>query len=145
MLCSQTLVQLFIGGLSILCVPQEQASSRQVSACPVAVLTAQCVHHDLDELLAVDLAIVIAIDPSLADHLVNLLSVGFSPRLVMMWELRTRDQIAAIHVEHVDLKASLLSSSESVIFILLASHQLKELGEVNGSGDVYDHVLGLGL
>ena len=109
------------------------------------MLTAQCVHHDLDELLAVNLAIVIAIDPSLADHLVNLLSVGFSPRLVMMWELRTRDQIAAIHVEHVDLKASLLSSSESVIFILLASHQLKELGEVNGSGDVYDHVLGLGL
>ena len=57
-------------------------------------------------------------------------------------KLRTRDQIAAVHVEHVDLK---LSSSESVIFILLASHQLKELGEVNGSVDVYDHVLGLGL
>jgi hypothetical protein len=45
------------------------------------------------------------------------------------------------------LNASLISSSESVIFILLASHELKELGEVNGSVavDVYDHVLGLGL
>ena len=71
------------------CVPQEQPSSRQTSACPVSVLTAQCGHNDLVELLAVDLAIAIAIDPSLADHLVDLLSVGFSPRLLMMWEARS--------------------------------------------------------
>ena len=58
--------------------------------------------------------------------------------------------IAAVHVEDLDRKASLSSSSESASFILPASHQLKELGEVNVSvavvaAAVYDHVLGLGL
>ena len=82
------------------------------------MLTGQCGHHDLDELLAVDLAIAIAIDISLADHLVDLLSVSFSPRLAMMWEAWQQDEIAAVHVEHLDLKASLISSSESISFIL---------------------------
>merc|ERR1711924_206524 len=102
-------------------------------------------HHDLDELLVVDLAVTVNI--GLADHLVDLLvgqllaEVGHD-----VAELSRGDEAVAVLVEHAE---GLLELLLGVGVLHLARHQGAELGEVNGavavSVDLVDHVLKLGL
>merc|ERR1719199_2199718 len=102
-------------------------------------------HHDLDELLVVDLAV--AVNVRLADHLVTLLvgellaEVGHD-----VAELGGGDEPVAVLVEHLEGLDDLLLG---VSVLHLASHHGEELGEVDGAVavgiDLVDHVLQLGL
>nr|ACR33849.1 unknown [Zea mays] len=100
-------------------------------------------HHDLDELLVVDLAV--AVNIGLTDHLVDLLvsqllaEVGHD-----MAELSSRDETILVLVE--DAKG-LLKLLLGVGVLHLPCHQVQELWEVNGpiaiSINLVDHVLQL--
>merc|ERR1719389_794181 len=102
-------------------------------------------HHDLDGLLVVNLAV--TIDVSLTDHLVNLLigellaKVGHD-----VTKLSSGDETVAVLVEHLE---GLLDLLLGVGVLHLTSHQVQELGEVDGAGaigiDLVDHVLELSL
>mmetsp|Transcript_54403 Transcript_54403/g.161653 ORF Transcript_54403/g.161653 Transcript_54403/m.161653 type:complete len:210 (+) Transcript_54403:166-795(+) len=102
-------------------------------------------HHDLDELLVVDLAVTVNV--RLADHLVDLLvsqllaEVGHD-----VAELSRRDEAVAVLVEDTE---GLLELLLGVGVLHLARHERAELGEVNGAVavgvDLVDHVLQLGL
>ena len=102
-------------------------------------------HHHADELLVVD--VTVAIDVSLADHLVDLLvrelltQVGHD-----VTQLGGGDETVAVAVEDLEGLNELLLSVRVLHF---ASHEREELGEVNGTVaigiDLIDHVLQLGL
>merc|ERR1719478_1408185 len=102
-------------------------------------------HHDLDELLVVDLAVTVNV--GLADHLVDLLvgellaEVGHD-----VAELSRRDEAVAVLVEDAE---GLLELLLRVGVLHLAGHEGAELGEVNGAVavgiDLVDHVLQLSL
>jgi hypothetical protein len=94
-------------------------------------------HHHLDELLVVDLAI--AIDISLADHLVHLLvgellsEVGHD-----VSQLSSRDESIAVLVEHFESLQDLLLR---VSVLHLSRHHCQELGEINGSVAIGIHLV----
>merc|ERR1719181_1347302 len=102
-------------------------------------------HHDLDELLVVDLAVTVNV--RLADHLVDLLvgellaEVGHD-----VAKLSRRDEAVAVLVEDAE---GLLELLLGVRVLHLAGHQGAELREVNGAVavgiDLVDHVLQLRL
>merc|ERR1711924_258558 len=102
-------------------------------------------HHDLDELLVVDLAVTVNV--RLADHLVDLLvgqllaEVGHD-----VAELRRRDEAVAVLVEDAE---GLLELLLGVGVLHLARHERAELGEVDRAVavgiDLVDHVLELRL
>merc|ERR1719482_1117653 len=102
-------------------------------------------HHDLHELLVVDLAVTVNV--GLADHLVDLLvgqllaEVGHD-----VAQLSRRDEAVAILVEDAE---GLLELLLGVGVLHLARHEGAELGEVNRavavSIDLVDHVLELSL
>ena len=87
-------------------------------------------HHHLDELLVVDLAI--AVDVSLADHLVDLLvgellaEVGHD-----VTELGGGDEAIAVLVEHLE---GLLDLLLGVGVLHLAGHEVEELQERERGG-----------
>merc|ERR1712057_40607 len=102
-------------------------------------------HHDLDELLVVELAITINI--SLTDHLVDLLVGGLLAEVGHdVTELSSGDEAVAVLVEDLE---GLLDLLLGVGVLHLLSHEVEELGEVDGAGaigiDLIDHVVELSL
>merc|ERR1719217_1112082 len=120
---------------------QRRATALHVSS-PSAHLLG---HHDLDELLVVDLAVTVNV--GLADHLVDLLvgqllaEVGHD-----VAQLSRRDEAVAVLVEDAERLLQLLLR---VRVLHLARHEGAELREVNGAVavgiDLVDHVLQLSL
>merc|ERR1719272_1178843 len=98
-------------------------------------------HHDLDKLFVVNLSV--TIDISLTDHLIDFLvgellaKVGHD-----VTKLSSGDETVAILVENLE---GLLG----IGVLHLASHQVEELWEIDGSGaisiNLVDHVLELSL
>merc|ERR1712146_15172 len=94
--------------------PQPRWGRRQSTSGSHQQATRLLGHHDLDELLVVDLAVTVNV--RLADHLIDLLvrqllaKVGHD-----VAQLSSGNEAVAVLVE--DTKASLSSSSESVSFI----------------------------
>mmetsp|Transcript_5947 Transcript_5947/g.11629 ORF Transcript_5947/g.11629 Transcript_5947/m.11629 type:complete len:244 (-) Transcript_5947:7-738(-) len=102
-------------------------------------------HHDLDELLIVDLSV--AVNVSLAQHLIDLLVSQLLTEVRHdMAKLSSRDETVAVLIENTE---SLLQLLLRVSVLHLASHQRAELREVNGSVAVsinlVDHVNELSL
>merc|ERR1712199_141159 len=102
-------------------------------------------HHDLDELLVVDLAVTVNV--GLAEHLIDLLvgellaEVGHD-----VAQLGSGDEAVAVLVEDLE---GLLDLLLGVRVLHLAGHEGEELGEIDGavavSVDLVDHVLELSL
>mmetsp|Transcript_7993 Transcript_7993/g.18713 ORF Transcript_7993/g.18713 Transcript_7993/m.18713 type:complete len:210 (+) Transcript_7993:141-770(+) len=102
-------------------------------------------HHDLDELLVVDLTI--AVNVCLAEHLIDFLVGELLAEVCHdVAELGRRDEAVAILVEHTERLLQLLLR---ISVLHLARHQRAELWEVNCavavSVDLVDHVLQLSL
>merc|ERR1719203_70710 len=102
-------------------------------------------HHHLDELFVVDLPI--AVDISLADHLVHLLIGELFPEIGHdMAKLCCTDEAIAIAIEHLESLDELLLR---VRVLHLTRHERQKLWKIDGAIAIgvhlVDHVLQLGL
>merc|ERR1719203_1429887 len=125
------------------------AAMRSAGKLPLKSLSAASLgslgHHHLDELFVVDLPI--AVDISLADHLVDLLIGELFPEVGHdMAKLCCTDEAIAITIEDLESLDELLLR---VRVLHLACHQRQELGEIDGTIAIgvhlVDHVLQVSL